>query len=85
MSVIYKKLETTRRMVKRVSAERVGSNGVTASYFTEVADGSERIIYAVEMDFAMLADLACKAASNKSRKSRVGPLTIEVIKRERIQ
>ncbi len=73
MSIIYKRLETTRKLYKR------GENP-----YINQPDGAERIIYAVDMDFDGMAELARKAAGNKSRKSRLGPLTVEVIKRERI-
>jgi hypothetical protein len=73
MSIIYKRLEATRKLYKR------GENP-----YINQPDGVERIIYAVDMDFDGLAELARKAAANKSGKSRFGPLTVEVIKRERM-
>jgi hypothetical protein len=81
MSIIYKTLETTRRLHKRVPLVIAGRQ---ANGWTTEPDGHERVVYAVEMDFDALAALARKAAGNKSGKSRLGPLTIEVIQRERI-
>ncbi len=81
MSVIYKRLETTRRLQKSGSLVIAGrqDNGRTTE-----PDAYERVVYAVEMDFDALAALARKAAGNKTRKSHLGPLTVEVIQRERI-
>jgi hypothetical protein len=81
MSVIYKKLETTLRLHKRVPLAIAGRQ---ANGWTTGPDGHERVVYTVDMDFEALPVLARKAARNKSRRSRLGPLTIEVIQRERI-
>ena len=72
-STIYKGLST-------VQPRHVKTPGKTPGSFVREMDGQHHILFDVEMDWPALYDVANKARSNKSKVSRVGPLTIRVKK-----
>jgi hypothetical protein len=69
-TVIYKKLKTRREV-------RTGSqSGPFANPFTDPV--YEDIEYQISIDWGAATKLALKAASNRSGKSKMGPILVEV-------
>jgi hypothetical protein len=80
---LFKSLTTSAKRFRRV-AEQVATKYGTHDRFTSVPDGAEEITYTVNIDHAELAQLAIKAASNKSQQSTDGPIQVVIVSRRRI-
>lgn len=52
---------------------------------TMVADGHTNIAYVVEVDRHHVHALARKAYRNKNGRSKAGPVTIRIVKREKVE
>jgi hypothetical protein len=77
MPTIYSS-RITKRAVYKSDPDKTNTNR-----YLQVYAGQETICYAVDIDFAMLDELARKAASNKSQKSHDGPVTVRIIARKK--
>jgi hypothetical protein len=54
----------------------------TSNRFLQVYAGQETICYAVDINMAMLDELARKAAGSKGQKSKDGPISVRIVARK---
>ena len=76
-TVIYPKTRITRELYKDIPV--IANNELVWE-----PDGAEEVFYEVSLNFAAVEDLARKAADNDCQISNAGPLSVRVLKRERI-
>lgn len=50
-----------------------------------VSDGVEELVFKTTIDLSALQDMARKAAKNVTSKSTDGPITVEILSRQRIR
>lgn len=73
--IIYKDKHASRRVMKTVS---------TIPYRREI-EYIESLTYSVDLDYRELDGMAHRAAINKTGVSICGPITVTIVKRERVQ
>lgn len=76
---IYRNQRTTRTLHRK----EVEQNG-TARTIRWVEDGSEEVIYDVQLDLGQLEMMARTAAANKAQRSKDGPLIVKVTRRRKL-